>query len=278
MAATQSGDMGVLARADAWDGTVSALPVLTPDSPAFTHGWSRDTWNNVVTKKENVRILDVACGNGSLSILAANEVKSTGGSVLATDFSTKMVEATKKGIANFGLTNIEAQVEDGQNLSLPDNSFDYLFSIFGYIFFPDLDKGFSEAFRVLKSGGKVGITSWTDQNPLQQLSTQMMIKHMNKQPNFPFMFLADEKRFEETLKKAGFTDVKIVPITHPFVIPNSSWLDMMKNNPGMQYVRDALNLSQEKFDEEFRTVLKEKFGDFPIKSTATALLGIGTKP
>jgi ubiquinone/menaquinone biosynthesis C-methylase UbiE len=60
-------------------------------------------------------------------------VKETGGSVLATDFAPKMIECVKEAAKNSALTNVEARVEDGQDLHIPDLEFDYAFSIFGLV-------------------------------------------------------------------------------------------------------------------------------------------------
>jgi hypothetical protein len=44
-----------------------------------------------------------------------------------------MIEIVKEAANTLNLPNVEARVEDGQDLHIPDNQFDYAFSIFGLI-------------------------------------------------------------------------------------------------------------------------------------------------
>jgi ubiquinone/menaquinone biosynthesis C-methylase UbiE len=55
-----------------------------------------------------------------------------------------------------GLHNVETQVMDGENLTLPDASFDAVISRVGLIYFPDQQKALREMLRILKPGGKAG--------------------------------------------------------------------------------------------------------------------------
>jgi len=65
--------------------------------------------------------------------------------VLATDFSEQMIEYMNNVIKKESYENIEAKVMDGQNMyGVQDNTFDYAYSIFGLIYFPDRLKGFKE--------------------------------------------------------------------------------------------------------------------------------------
>jgi ubiquinone/menaquinone biosynthesis C-methylase UbiE len=99
------------------------------------------------------RIIDVACGPGTLSVLAAQE----GHYVDAIDFSPQMID---KLTPRIGALPITAQVADGQALPFADAIFDAGFSMFGLMFFPDRAQGFAELRRVLRRGGKALVSSW----------------------------------------------------------------------------------------------------------------------
>ena len=90
--------------------------------------------------KPGEKVLDVATGTGAFSLAAARQ----GGNVLATDFAEGMIERLQQRINSEGLGNIQAQVMDGQNLELNDDSHHVAASIVGVIFFPDIAKGFAE--------------------------------------------------------------------------------------------------------------------------------------
>jgi len=125
----------VLTSSTAWDNTVTQYSAMAAKT-LFTQGYAKDAWDCVYTQGAGaVRVLDIACGTGALALPAAEAVKERGGSVLATDFAPKMIECVNEAVKNLKLTNVETRVEDGQDLHIGDNEFDYAFSIFGLISF-----------------------------------------------------------------------------------------------------------------------------------------------
>ncbi len=68
------------------------------------------------------RVLDVAAGAGEQSITAAKKVGPSG-YVLATDISPNILAFARAMAKEAGLDNIETQVMDGENLTLPDAHF-----------------------------------------------------------------------------------------------------------------------------------------------------------
>ena len=102
------------------------------------------------------KVLDVACGPGTLSLLIYKDAEEIHG----IDFSPGMLECFNKEIGRRSINNITTYHMDGQNLEFADDTFDWAFSIFGLMFFPDRNKGFREIMRTLKPGGRAAITSW----------------------------------------------------------------------------------------------------------------------
>lgn len=102
------------------------------------------------------RIVDVACGPGTVSVLAAQD----GHRVDALDFSPGMIDKLRARIAALGLAGITPQIGDGQALPYANATFDAGFSMFGLMFFPDRAKGFAELRRVLKPGARAVVSSW----------------------------------------------------------------------------------------------------------------------
>jgi ubiquinone/menaquinone biosynthesis C-methylase UbiE len=100
------------------------------------------------------KLLDVAAGTGSLTLLAAER----GARVLAVDTSAAMLSRISARATP--IMHIDIRVMDGQMLDLPDEYFDLSFSSFGLMFFPDWRKGLAELARVTRDGGRGGITVW----------------------------------------------------------------------------------------------------------------------
>jgi SAM-dependent methyltransferase len=100
-------------------------------------------------------VLDVAAGNGNLTVLAGEE----GASVVASDISPGQVELGRKRTAEEGL-DVEWVVADAEELPFEDDRFDCAASVFGAMFAPRPERVASEMFRVVKPGGTVGMANW----------------------------------------------------------------------------------------------------------------------
>lgn len=102
-------------------------------------------------------VLDVAAGTGAVTLRAAGR----GASVLATDFADGMVAHLTGRVADAGLDDqVRTAVMDGQALDVDDDAVDVAVSMFGVIFFPDIDAGLGELARVARPGGRVGVGTW----------------------------------------------------------------------------------------------------------------------
>ena len=102
------------------------------------------------------RVLDVAAGSGAFSLRAA----ALGATVLATDFAPGMLDVLAARAAREEVGRLATEVMDGQALALESNSFDVACSMFGLIFFPDMDAGLRELARVVRRGGRLGVSCW----------------------------------------------------------------------------------------------------------------------
>ncbi len=103
------------------------------------------------------KILDIGCGTGVLCQMIAQRLQpENGGTVTGIDAAGKMIEVARKKRGS-GHCHFEAMA--AENLIFPDESFDGVVSSLFYHHVPlDLKKqSLAEAFRVLKSGGKLVI-------------------------------------------------------------------------------------------------------------------------
>ena len=130
------------------------------DHPANTF-WSRYGRQTVerlgLTPGEHV--LDVCCGSGASAIPAAESVGQTG-SVIGVDLAENLLALARSKAKDRGLTNIEFRSGDLTQLPFDDESFDVVVCVFGIFFVPDMEVGLRELKRVLRSGGKLAITTW----------------------------------------------------------------------------------------------------------------------
>ena len=105
-----------------------------------------------------MRVLDVGCGPGRLTIPLAGRV-GPGGRVVALDIQEKMLAVLKKRVAKAGLTNVETVLGGaGQGAIRQEDVFDraMLVTVLGEI--PEKAKALGEIFRALRPGGVLSIT------------------------------------------------------------------------------------------------------------------------
>jgi len=102
------------------------------------------------------RVLDVAAGNGNASLAAARRFAE----VTSTDYVPALLEHARLRAETERLP-ITFQVADAERLPFPDASFDVVLSTYGVMFAPNQVRAASELLRVVKSGGRIGLASWT---------------------------------------------------------------------------------------------------------------------
>jgi len=176
--------------------------------------------------KEGYRVLDIAAGAGEQSITAAERV-GPNGYVLATDLAPKILEFALELASEKGLNNIEIKEMDGENMTLPDNSFDTVISRVGLIFFPDQQKSLKEMLRVLKPGGFVAaiVYSSVDKNkffstPVSVIRRRAQLPPPLKGQPGPFS-LGDEGVLDAAFKQAGFINVESKFVDAPVLMSDA---------------------------------------------------------
>lgn len=98
------------------------------------------------------RVVDVAAGSGNVAHLC----RARGADVVAVD---RVLEQLQLG--RTGGDGIAWVVGDAHALPLPDDSADLVLSTFGLIFASRPDVAVREVGRVCRSGGEVGLTTWS---------------------------------------------------------------------------------------------------------------------
>ena len=170
-------------------------------------------------------VLDVACGTADSSIALA---KAGIPFVTGVDISEGMIKVGEEKIKSLNLNNINFKVEECENLSFEDNSFDSAFIAFGIRNFEDKKKGLNELRRVLKDKGHLLILELSvPQNKILLSLYKLYFLHIlpfigkkisgdskaytylpNSVMNFP-----KPKEFMAIMEECGFKNVKQKALT-----------------------------------------------------------------
>lgn len=193
------------------------------------HGWLGEATNVMLDMagiRAGQRVLDVAAGAGEQSIVIAQRVGPTG-SVLATDISSNILDFARNAARQAGLNNVTTRVMDGENLELPDESFDAVISRVGLIFFPDQHKALTGMKRVLKPDGRVGAITYSTPENNRFFSVPVSIirrraKLPSPLPGQPGPFsLGSPGVLEAAFRRAGFRDVQTRLMSSPLRMPSA---------------------------------------------------------
>ncbi len=112
---------------------------------------------NLLAIKKFHKILDLGCGTGVLSALISKELsEKTGGLSVGIDAAGKMIEAARK---KRGSKTCRFEVAAAENLPFDNESFESVVStmFFHHIQLDLKEKALSEAFRVMRPGGRLVI-------------------------------------------------------------------------------------------------------------------------
>ena len=112
--------------------------------------WKKDliNWMNPSNDKS---LIDVACGTGDLGKLFL-DLTNKEGKIFCVDPNKGMLNKAKKKLSDY--KNINWIIAPAEKLPVKDNSCDYYTISFGLRNTNDINKALSEAYRVLKSGGR----------------------------------------------------------------------------------------------------------------------------
>jgi arsenite methyltransferase len=103
---------------------------------------------------EGEKVLDIGCGGGLDTMIAAQLVGPSG-RVVGIDIGTKMLERARQNLQDSDLENVTFQEAGAEDLPFPDQSFDVVISNGVFNLVPGKAKALAEVFRVLKPGGRV---------------------------------------------------------------------------------------------------------------------------
>ncbi len=173
---------------------------------------------------ERDRVLDVGCGNGQVTRLAAGRARL--GHAVGIDLSAPMLRRARASAADEGVTNVTFERGDAQVYPFPSGDspegFDVAVSRFGIMFFADPIAAFANIARALRPGGRLAMLSMRSmgEHDLAPVFTAMA-EHLparpaSTEPGAPGPeSLADPARIHEVLTGAGFAEVTSTPVDAP---------------------------------------------------------------
>ncbi len=156
-----------------------------------------------------MRVLDVACGTGIVSRLAARRV-APDGSVTGVDITEPMLAVARAFPPEEGAATIEYVEGDATSLPAEDGSVDVVTCHHGLQFFPEKAAAMAEARRTLGDGGVAAVGCWAPGAPTLVALIDALGRHLGEETaagmKVPFS-LGNVDAMRAVFEEAGFTDI-----------------------------------------------------------------------
>jgi SAM-dependent methyltransferase len=197
-------------QAEAWNGYEGEHWAANDDRYDTVNSGFNEPLLDAAEIGETSRVLDVGCGNGKLTRLAARRARH--GQVTGLDLSRPMLARARTRAAEEGIGNVTFEQGDAQVYPIPPAGFDVAVSRFGVMFFADPVAAFANIGRGLRPGGRLAFVclpdmSSTDLGPVfGEAAAHLPAPPPATGATSPDS-LADPARVREVLTGAGFTGV-----------------------------------------------------------------------
>ena len=184
-----------------WDRVAFVYDIFANIINKKVHKKLKEIVANEITKDDDV--LECACGTGMLTKVVAPKSKS----IIATDFSSKMLKRAKKKCKKYN--NVEFMNANIMKLDFDDNSFDIVIAANVIHLLDDPIKAINELDRVCKENGKIIIPTYMNKD--DNGNTSGFAKRVGKAgADFKRQFTYDS--YKEFFNELGYRNVEYTMI------------------------------------------------------------------
>jgi ubiquinone/menaquinone biosynthesis C-methylase UbiE len=244
--------------------------------PLIFEPYARDLAQRVAQAKPR-DVLEIAAGTGAVTRAMAARLGDTA-RITATDLNPPMLERATSMQPK--PNDISWRQADALALPFEDASFDVVVCQFGAMFFPDKVKGYGEARRVLRPGGRFLFNVW-DKIPDNEFAAVANDVLAELFPNDPPRFMArtphgyhDAGQIRAELAAAGYRQVEIETLT--FQSRGASARDVAvaycQGTPLRNEIEARDPKSLERATELTEQAVRQRFGSGPVEGKIQALV------
>ncbi len=155
--------------------------------------------------KPGETVLDLGSGGGIDVLLSARRVAPTG-KAYGLDMTDEMLALARENQHKAGVKNVEFLKGEIENIPLPDNSVDVIISNCVINLSGDKDRVFSEAFRVLKPGGRLAVSDVVTRGEMPEAVRRDVLLWVGC-----IAGALQDTEYSAKLARVGFDDISIEP-------------------------------------------------------------------
>jgi ubiquinone/menaquinone biosynthesis C-methylase UbiE len=243
--------------------------------PMIFVDFARDIAERVAAHRP-ARVLETAAGTGIVSRRLRDLLPPTT-RLTVTDLNPPMLEWAR---AKFRADKpIEFQPADATSLPFGAGAFDAVVCQFGVMFYPDKDKSYREAFRVLAAGGHYHFSVWDSHrhNAFGRIAHETIGSFFAADPpgfyQAPFGYHAIDP-IKDALHVAGFADISVNVVTLEKEISDAAAFarGLVFGNPVIDQIKQRGGVSPETVCAKVTDALAREFGRDPGRMRLQAIV------
>ena len=194
--------------------------------------------------KEGETVIDLGSGGGLDCFLAAKKVGAKG-KVIGVDMTVEMLERARANCKKGGYKNVEFRLGEIENLPIADNTADVIISNCVINLSVNKQRVFQEAYRVLKSNGRIMISDMV-------LLKGILDKVKNNVLAYVGCVAGAEKKddYINKIKQAGFQQIDVVAENH--------FPEMLLNEPDVKAFVEEQNLTKQEITDISNAIVSMK--------------------
>ncbi len=187
-------------------------------------------------------VLDLGSGAGLDCFFAAKKVGAAG-HVIGVDMTPEMIDRARSSAKRMNLDNVEFRQGYLEDLPVQANSVDVIISNCVINLAPDKSKIFSEAFRVLKAGGKLAVSDIVTDGPLPDAIKKSLSAWAGC-----IAGAVEADDYIGMMKAVGFTDISITPV----------YFDQEDVDSALADMKDSIDLTTFSGEKVYKSVFSAK--------------------
>jgi arsenite methyltransferase len=195
--------------------------------------------------KEGETVLDLGSGAGIDCFLAANKVGKTG-KVIGVDMTPDMISSARIHAKQSNYDNVEFRLGEIEHMPVETSSIDIIISNCVINLVPDKDRAFQEAYRVLKTGGRLMISDIVLLKQLPDFIKESIDAYIGCVAGAVL-----KEDYIEAMKNAGFDNIEILEESE---FP----IDVLTINPKVMEIVKQMNIQTKMLKDIANSVVSIK--------------------
>lgn len=227
---------------------------------------------------DDLRLLDVCTGTGMVALNAARQLLQ--GQVTGIDLSSGMLCQASEKATQYGLSNTQFIHMDLDHIDLPAHSYDVATSSFGLFFMADMVAAMKNIAGTVKSGGRIAISSFTDQafDPFSSLFLERYASFGMEVPDLSWKRLASEDNIREVFSAVDIDTIDFYHEPLGYDIETAQdWWDVVWNAGYRGLLNQLSSHQQEQFRQQHLAEIDELLAEGKVRMDTHVIIAIGHK-